>query len=108
MRVPDGGSIFNFVSDKAFVAELFDDRRAVTQISLQERECLIATSSYVVDVVVPRSVVDGDPQVFHRINFVKYMPFHGITKIYDVSLPCHCDNLAFIRVKRHAPVLLPV
>ena len=62
----------------------------MTQISLQERERLMATSSYVVDVVVPRSsVVDGDPQVFHRINFVKFVPFHGITEVYDASLLCH-------------------
>ena len=39
----------------------------------------MAASSYVVDVVVPRSTfVDGDPQVLHRINFVKYVPFHGL------------------------------
>ena len=79
MRVPDGGTIFNLGSDKAFVAELFDGHSTVTQISLQERECLVATSSYVVGVVVPgSSVVDGDPQVLHRINFVKYVPFHGL------------------------------
>ena len=62
MRVPDGGAIFNLGSDKAFVAELFDGHSTVTQIFLQERECFMATSSYVVGVVVPRSsVVDGDP-----------------------------------------------
>ena len=62
MRVPDGGAIFNLEWDKAFVAELFDGHSTATQISLQERECLMATSSYVVGMVVPRSsVVDGDP-----------------------------------------------
>ena len=45
MRVPDGGTIFNLGSDKAFVAELFDGHSTVTQISLQGRECLMATSS---------------------------------------------------------------
>ena len=44
------------------MAELFDGHSTVTQISLQERACLMATSSYVIGVVVQRSsVVDGDP-----------------------------------------------
>lgn len=109
MWVPYYAGKLHLGSNQGFVAQFLGLLWALVDVSLEESSGVVSFPCHLVYVMVPvKLVVDGDPEVLCRFYYLQDVSMDGIWMIYKLSLVAYLENLAFLGVEFHEPVLFPL